>query len=105
MAELKLTKPVDINGEKKKVIKYDLENLRGDSLENAIKELQKAGYVPTVQETDPLLHAHIFAEAAGIDYTDVRRLSLKDYMKATGVVRDFFFEDSEDSPQENTSEQ
>jgi hypothetical protein len=57
-----------------------------------------------VQELDPVLHAHIFAEAAGIDYEDVKRLGAKDYMKAVGLVRDFFLSDSEVSQQENISE-
>ncbi|HHW03413.1 MAG TPA: phage tail assembly protein [Thermoanaerobacterales bacterium] len=105
MPELKLSKPVEIDGEKKDVIIYDLENLQGNAIENAIKSMQKQGYVPTVQELDPILHAHIFAEAAGLDYLDIKKLSAKDYLKAVSAVRDFFLSESEDSPQENTSAQ
>lgn len=104
MAVLKLTKHVEIDGETKNSIEYDLESLRGDAIENAVKAMQKEGYVPTVQELDPVLHAHIFAEAAGIDYLDVKRFSAKDYLKAVSAVRDFFLNDSEDSLPENTSE-
>lgn len=104
MEKLKLSKPVNIDGEEKEVIEYNLEDLKGDVIENSMKNLQKTGYVPTVQELDPILHANIFAEAAGVDYLDVKRFSAKDYMKAVGLVRDFFLSDSEDSQQENTSE-
>ncbi len=103
MSVLKLVKPIEIDGETKDEVNYDLENLTGDSIENAIKRMQKQGYVPTVQELDPILHAHIFAEAAGIDYLDVRRFSAKDYLNAVSAVRDFFLSDSAASPQETTS--
>lgn len=105
MAELKLVKPIEIDGVTKSVIEYDLDNLKGDAIENAVKRMQKDGYVPMVQEFDAVLHAHIFAEAAGIDYTDVRRFSAKDYFKAVSAVRDFFLNDSAASPQESTSGQ
>jgi hypothetical protein len=105
VSKLKLSKPIDIDGELKSKIDYDLEELTGDAVENAMKSLQKKGYVPTVQELDPLLHGHIFAEAAGLDYEDIKRLSAKDYLKAVSAVRDFFLEDSEDSQPESISEQ
>lgn len=105
MNSLKLSKAVDIDGISKTEIQYDFEDLTGGVIENAMKSMQKKGYVPTVQEVDPILHAHIFAEAAGIDYEDVKRFKAKDYMKAVGLARDFFLIDSEDSSQENTSEQ
>lgn len=101
---LKLSKPVEINGEKKISLEYDLESLTGSAIETASKAMQKKGYVATVQELDPILHAHIFAEAAGVDYEDIKRLSAKDYLKAVGTVRDFFLEDSEDFLDGNTSE-
>lgn len=100
-----LSKPVLIDGEEKKELEYDFEELKGDVIENSIKNLQKSGYIPTVQELDPILHANIFAEACGIDYLDVKRFSAKDYMKAVSLVRDFFLSDSEESSQENSSEQ
>jgi len=105
MSVLKLVRPIEIDGEKRECIEYDLEELSGNIIESAMKAMQKSGYVPTVQELDPILHAYIFAEAAGIDYEDVKRLKAKDYMKAVTLVRDFFLSDSEDSQQENTSEQ
>lgn len=101
MSILKLSKETDINGEKVKEIEYNFEDLRGDAVETAVKALQKEGYVPTVQEVDPLLQTHLFAQAAGLDYTDIKRLSAKDFLKAGGKVRDFFLEESEDLQQKN----
>lgn len=105
METLKLSKAIEVNGELTTCIEYDLESLQGNVIENSMKSMQKDGYVPTVQELDPVLHAHIFAEAAGLDYLDIKRLPAKDYMKAVSKVRDFFLSDSEDSQLENTSEQ
>jgi hypothetical protein len=105
LKKIKLSKPIEIDGELKNVIEYDLESLTGNVVENAMKSLQKKGYVPTVQELDPVMHGHIFAEAAGLDYEDIKRLSAKDYLKAVSAVRDFFLEDSEDSQPESISEQ
>lgn len=102
---LKLSKPVDIDGELKKEIEYDFDNLTGESVENAIRSMSKMGYVPSVQEVDTILNCHLFSEAAGIDYLDVKRFSAKDYLKAAGEARNFFLAESEDLPQENTSEQ
>ncbi|KNF08556.1 hypothetical protein CLPU_6c00420 [Gottschalkia purinilytica] len=101
MQELKLSKAININGEKTNSIQYDLDNLTGESIENAVKEMAKIGYVSTVQEVDSILHAHIFAEASGLDYQDMKRLGAKDYIKATGIIRNFFLEDVEDSHQDN----
>ncbi|MBO0555671.1 phage tail assembly protein [Clostridium botulinum] len=105
MSKLQLSKEVEINGELTKEIEYDFEDLNGDVMEVAIKELQKSGYVPSVQETDVLLHAHIFAQASQLDYSDVKRLGIRDYMKATSLVRNFFFEGLADLQEENSSEQ
>lgn len=102
MSVLNLSKVVSVNGEEIKQITYDFEDLKGDSIENAVKSMQKQGYVSTVQELDPILHAHIFAEASGLDYLDIKSLSAKDYLKCVSAVRDFLLTDSEDSQQETT---
>lgn len=94
MAEvLKLTKPVMINGEEKTEIPYDFDNMPSDSLEQAVKALAKNQHVMVVQESDPLFHLALFAQAAGLDYTDVARLHTKDKLKAGRLVRDFFYVD------------
>lgn len=99
---LKLYKPVMIDDEEKKEIPYDLDSLTASSVINAVKKLGKSGHVVTVQETDLMLHAALFADAAGIDYIDVQRFHAKDFSKAGRLVRDFLFLDSEDFPEENS---
>ncbi|WP_058953160.1 hypothetical protein [Clostridium tyrobutyricum] len=105
MSTLKLFKPAQIDGEEKTEIQYDFDELKGDSVENAIKELQKKGYVPAVQEVDTLLYVNLFAQAANLDYEDIKRFNAKDFMKAASVTRDFFLAGSVDSQVQNTLEQ
>lgn len=105
MAVLRLTKPAQIDGEEKTKIEYNFDDLKGDAVENSIKELQKKGYVPAVQEVDTLLYVNLFAQAANLDYEDIKRLNAKDFMKAASVTRDFFLEGSVDSQTQNTLEQ
>lgn len=93
MAELKLKKPIKIDGEEKTVIEYDLESLTGNDCQQATKELQKAGIVVGAVELDTNYHAALFAAAAGISFADMSRLSCNDYTKATSAVRDFFLAD------------
>ncbi len=90
---LMLKKPVDIDGEKVDKIAYDLDSLTGNDIERAITELGKKGVIVAMVETDQRYHAMLFAIAAGIAYEDVTRLSSKDFVKATTVVRDFFLEE------------
>lgn len=96
MEVLKLRKPVMIDGSEHRVIEFDFENLEATAVELALKAVTKTQHVVMAQETDALLHAAIFAQAAGIDYTDVKRFSAIDYMEAGRLVRDFFFFGSED---------
>lgn len=88
---LKLKKAVMIDGEEKAEITYDFDSLTGENLENGFKSAIKSGYmVGASYELDPVIGAHMFAEAAGIDYTDVKRFSMADYSKAASIARDFF---------------
>lgn len=100
----KLSREVEINGEKVKNIEYDLDFLTGESVETSMKELAVASYVPSVQEVDPVLHTHLFAQAANLDYLDIKRLPFVDYIKAGNVIRNFFMRDVEDSLQANSLE-
>jgi hypothetical protein len=93
MAELKLKKPIMVDGEEKSVIEYDLESLTGADIQQATKELSKAGIMVTTVELDSNYHAAIFAKAAGLMFEDLNRFSAKDYTKATTLVRDFFLTD------------
>lgn len=93
MEKFKLRKPTEINGEMAEEISYDLEALTGEDIAAAIKMLAKNNIVVTLSETDSNYHAAIFAIAAGLDYTDVKKLGAKDYSKACNMVRDFFLEE------------
>ena len=95
MAELKLRKPFELNGETVEKITYDLDELTGNDIERAISDLGKKGIVVTLVETDQRYHAMLFAIAAGIAYEDVTRLPMRDFTKATTAVRDFFLESEE----------
>lgn len=92
MAELKLRKPFELDGETVEKIEYDLESLTGNDIEQAIAALGKKGIVVTLVETDQRYHAMLFSIAAGMSYEDVNRLPMKDYTKATTAVRDFFLD-------------
>ncbi len=96
---LRLSKPIDIDGNETQKIDYDFDRLTGHSIEKAVKSLMKEHHMVVVQEADSCLHAYLFAEAAGIDVSDVRRLKAKDYGKATVLVRNFLSMDAEDSQQ------
>lgn len=90
---LKLRKPVMIDGEEKTEIKYDFDELTGENLENGFKTAIKSGYVVSASyELDPIIGAHMFAEAAGIAYADVKRFGFSDYSKAASLARDFFIQ-------------
>jgi len=91
MGILKLKKPVLIDGEEVTEIEYDLDEVTGENLENAFKEVTKSGYIVSASyELDPVVGAHIFAECSGIDYTDIKRFNMADYNRAAVIVRDFF---------------
>lgn len=91
MDTLKLKKAVEIDGKMITEIEYDLDSVTGKDIEAITKELQRDQYVVLAQETDPILHAHIFAISAGIAYSDMKLLGGKDYSLATMRVRDFFY--------------
>lgn len=90
MSKLQLKKPIKINGEEVTEIEYDLDAITGADVQQVTQEMQKLNMVIAVPELDTNYHAMLFAKASGIDYTDMQRMSLKDYTTATGVVRDFF---------------
>lgn len=90
MAELKLTKPFDLDGEQVETISYDVEGLTGNDIERAITKLGEKGIVIAMVETDQRYHAMLFSIAAGMSYEDVLRLPVKDFQKAATAIRDFF---------------
>lgn len=89
----KFRNPVLIDGELKTEIEYDLEELDGNDVVQAVKTLAENGIMVTFAETDQNYHAAIFAIAAGIDFMDVKRFKFKDFTKVCNIVRNFFLED------------
>lgn len=104
MEVLKLKKPVMIDGENKTEITYDLDSLTGADVELVYNQLKKKGIAVGAIEIDTSYHMAIFAQAAGIDYEDVKRMSAKDCKNAVVAVRAFFVNDSEESSDETSSE-
>jgi hypothetical protein len=102
--ELKLHKPVEIDGKIVETLEYDFDTITGKSIEGICKALAKTGNIILAQETDPVFHAHIFAEAASIAYVDIGRFHAKDFVNETTLVRDFFYMSSEESQGEKSSE-
>jgi hypothetical protein len=99
MATLKLSKPIDINGEKVSELSYDFENMTARDKAEATKAFKKAGNMVMVQELDSDYHLYLFAAAVrkenpSIEVEDILRMSAKDAVKAEAAVRDFFFIDS-----------
>ncbi|MEO3948038.1 hypothetical protein [Gorillibacterium sp. CAU 1737] len=108
MAELKLTKPIDINGSQAKSLKYNLEDMTARDKAEATKAFKKSGNMIMVQELDSDYHLYLFAQACrlvdpSIEVEDVLRMSAKDSVKAEALVRDFFFINSEESLPMSTS--
>jgi hypothetical protein len=110
MDALKLAKPVMINNKEYREFKFDFDNMTAQDKLNAGKAYKKAGNVISVQELDCDYHLYIFAQAVSkenpeIDPMEVLRMGAKDAARAEKKVRDFFFLDSEDTSQMNTSEE
>lgn len=91
--EYKLIKPIEVNGEVMETVEYDLDELTGEDVANAVKELQKRGIAVLMNETDQNYHAMLFSIASGLAFEDVKRMKLRDYTKVCNLVRDFFLED------------
>lgn len=89
MEVLKLKRPVLIDGEEKTEIPYDLEKLTGNDLETALQDMKRNGIQVGAIEIDPSYHMAIFAQAAGVAYEDVKRMSAKDCKNAIALVRAF----------------
>ena len=87
---LVLKKPVMIDGREVKEIKYNVEKLTGASIEKAIKDLAKRKIGVVMPESDTLLHCQLFAYASNLDYTDIQRFSMSDYINAISIIRGFF---------------
>lgn len=105
MAVLKLEKPVMIDGESKTEITYELESLTGADVELVYNQLKKKGIGVGAIEIDTSYHMALFAQSAGIDYEDVKRMSARDCKNAVVAVRVFFVSDSEELSDKTSSEE
>lgn len=98
--QIYLEKPILVNGEDVKEIKFDFDEMTGTNTENAFKNATKSGYiVSSSYELDPIIGVYMFAEAAKMNYSDLERMSLKDYIKA-GTCAKYFFIQSLNGDQE-----
>lgn len=105
MEKFKLSKPFLLDGNMVTEIEVDLEGITGVSISNAFRNVTADRQVVTMQESDPNLHAAIFAEAAGMDYGDVKRLPAKDFVWAGMLIRNFLYGVSEESQATETPEE
>ena len=96
METLKLKKPVMIDGAEKTEINYDFDNLTGEDIQRATKELQQAGIMVVGLDLDSNYHAALFAQSAGLSFADMARFSVKDYTKAVTLARNFSIGNSEE---------
>ncbi|MBP1926846.1 hypothetical protein J2Z76_002716 [Sedimentibacter acidaminivorans] len=93
MAAVKLNNPVKIDGKEITELEYNLDDLKADSIQNAIKDFAREEYMPTSVEHDIYMHAHLFSQASNVDYQDVKRMGLKDFVKVTNLVKSFLLEE------------
>lgn len=97
---LKLSRPIMINGEERKELKYDFENMTArDKLEIG-KRIKQDGIPVSVEELDTDYHFYLFAGAVAkadkdIDISDLMRLNAKDAQKGAGIARNFFYLNSD----------
>ena len=96
---IKLRKPIEINGEKRTELSYDIEKITGDQfLEADARARAKASSIGkvsiTVAETDDSLQLYlgymaVIAENPDIDITDLERICGYDIMQFYRVGRNF----------------
>lgn len=89
MGKVVLNQAIKIDGKDITELNYNFEDLKADSIQNAIKDFAKEEYMPTSVEHDIYMHAHLFSQASDIDYQDVKRMGLKDFVKVTNLVKSF----------------
>jgi hypothetical protein len=90
MAKMVLTKPLEYEGKKYEELEYDLEGLTGDDLLTAEAVINASGAIVPIVDLSKAYNAAVFARAAKIDYAMMRKLSAKDFSRATTAVMAFF---------------
>jgi hypothetical protein len=101
---LKLTKPLMIDGQEVKELKYDFDNMTARDKINVGKRIKQDGVPVSVEELDTDYHMYLFAGAvvkanSDMDISDVMRLSARDIQKGAALARNFFYLNSEESYQ------
>ena len=86
---MKLSKPVEFEGEKITELRVDLEGLTGADLEAAEREWQASGGGGAMAEVSKAYLLCVAARATGKRVELLRRLSAKDYSRLTVTVQNF----------------
>ncbi len=101
---LKLKKPIKIDGKLVEEIYYDYEDITGEQIDKILRicerEATENGGTIVVFQLDSSVQARTFAEAAGIDIADMKRMGSFDYLKALTASRVFFTTGSNGSQNE-----
>ncbi len=92
--EIKLYKPIMVDGKEVKTLEPDFENMPSGTSMRASRFLQGRGYNVTLSATDEQLNAIIAAMAAGLAPEDAWALHDKDKRRLAGEALAFFLDTS-----------
>lgn len=84
--------PVEINGQKQKVLTFYFEKLTGEDVEAIEEELQDQNKYVLTPEVSSVFQTMLAARAAGVGADEIRRLPLSEYMKIKNQARSFLIE-------------
>lgn len=84
--------PVEINGQKQKVLTFYFEKLTGEDVEAIEEELQDQNKYVLTPEVSSVFQTMLAARAAGVGADEIRRLPLGEYMKIKNQARSFLIE-------------
>ncbi|QJU19011.1 phage tail assembly protein [Enterocloster bolteae] len=84
--------PVEINGQKQKVLTFYFEKLTGEDVEAIEEELQNQNKYVLTPEVSSVFQTMLAARAAGVGADEIRRLPLGEYMKIKNQARSFLIE-------------
>ena len=107
---MQLKKPLLVNGQDFRELKFDFDELTAFDMDRAGKLLKDDGSYVNIMELDAGYHYKIFSVAVAKRNTDITvydmmRLGARDYADAAKLVRSFFFGSSEALSRESTSEE
>ena len=84
--------PVEINGQKQKVLTFYFEKLTGEDVEAIEEELQDQNKYVLTPEVSSVFQTMLAARAAGVGADEIRRLPIGEYMKIKNQARSFLIE-------------